>query len=229
MEHLLKEILTQTTADPTFNPLVVEYSGQTLFTHQQIFDQFAYNYSSYTVIVSSVYQPTVAFFVNLWQAYVNETAAQLSRELAAMAAEYDPVSNYDMTERSIDGRKQGKQTDTTTPTGGTHTVTQLKRAGLNSTGDGANADKTETDVTPLQGSKTETERTYTNDQTATIDNETVSGNDVNEHLLRRSGNIGVTTASQMITDDVRMRQTISLLRDYVHAFVVRYCFSVGGD
>lgn len=228
MENLLKEILTQTTADPTFTPLEVKLGTETLYTHSQIFDQFAYNYSSYTLVVSSVYQPTIAFFVNLWHSYVDETAAQLQRQLEAMAAEYDPISNYDLTERSADARSQGKQTDTMTPSGGTQTVNDLKKSGLGSTYPGADSDQSTVTVTPLAGTKTETERTFTHDQTATVGSDTLSGNDVNEHILRRFGNVGVTQNAQMITNEIELRK-ISLLRNYVHSFVCRYCFAIGGE
>ena len=226
LETVLIDILNQHTQDPTFNPLAVTYEGTELFDHKSIFDQFAYNYSSYTVLVSTIYQPTVAFFVNLWNAYVNETAGQLARQLAAMAAEYDPISNYDLTEKYADSKKEGKKTDTTTPTGGTHTETSVKRFGIEST-TGENSDKTITESTPMQGTKSELEKTFVNDQTATIDSTTLTGNEVNEHFIRRFGNVGVTQNSQMITAEVEMRR-ISLLRDYVREFVCRYCFSVGG-
>lgn len=226
LEEILTDILNQHTQDPSFVPLAVDLDGVVLFKHEDIFNQFAYNYSSYSGVVSSIYRPTTAFFCNLWAAYVKETAGQLARQLEAMAAEYDPISNYDLTEKYADSKKEGKKTDTTTPTGGTHTETTVKRFGIEST-TGENSDKTITESTPMQGTKSELEKTFVNDQTATIDSTTLTGNEVNEHFIRRFGNVGVTQNSQMITAEVEMRK-ISLLRDYVREFVCRYCFSVGG-
>lgn len=216
------------TDDNTFTPFEVKYNGQTLFTNHDVFDIFAYTYSSYKCIVSTVYQATTAFFLNLWTAYTNETTPQLYRQLQAMSAEYNPINNYDMTERAADARKIGKTTDTVTPSGGTETETENKVFGLNSGATGEDSDTHKTTVKPLQGTKTETEHTATNDQTATVDNDTVTGNDVTEHILTRSGNIGVTTSAQMVTQEYELRK-ISILKDYVRMFAARYLFSIGGD
>lgn len=228
LKEVLKQILTDHTADPTFNPLEVVYEGDTLFEHSQIFDQFAFNYSAYSVTVSEIYQPTVAFFVNLWTAYVNETAAQLQRQLEAMAAEYDPISNYDLTEHAADGEKLDKETETSTPTGGTQTVSNAKLAGLNSVGEGAQRDNDVTTVTPLAGSKTELERQPANTLTGSFEDQTLTGHRITEHFLKRSGNIGVTSNVQLVTGEIELRK-MSILRMYVKEFIDRYCFVVWGD
>ena len=228
LKEVLEQILNDHTLDPTFTPLEVVYSGNTLFSHDSIFNQLAYNYSTYSVTVSEIYQPTVAFFVNLWQSYVDETAGQLKRQLEAMAAEYDPISNYDMTEHAADGEKLDKETETSTPTGGTQTVSNLKTAGLNSTGDGAQRDNDVTTVTPLEGSKTELEKQPANTMTGSFDNVTLTGHRITEHYLKRSGNIGVTTNAQLLQQEIEVRK-ISLLKMYVKEFIDRYCFVVWGD
>lgn len=228
LKEVLKQILTDHTADPTFTPLEVVYQGNTLYEHSQIFDQFAYNYSAYSVTVSDIYQPTTAFFCNLWLSYVNETAAQLKRQMDAMAAEYDPISNYDLTEHAADGEKLDKETETSTPTGGTQTVSNAKLAGLNSTGEGAQRDNDVTTVTPLAGSKTELERQPANTLTGSFEDQTLTGHRITEHYLKRSGNIGVTTNAQMLQQEIEVRK-LSLLRMYVNDFVQRYCFLVWGD
>lgn len=43
-----------------------------------------------------------------------------------------------------------------------------------------------------------------------------------QHLLTRSGNIGVTTSAQMITGELEMRR-INLLQEYVKGFVSMFC------
>lgn len=228
METLLIDILDHHTLDPEFAPLEVKYNGRLLFSHDDIFAQFAHNYSSYSVIVSTVYRATSAFFVNLWGSYVRETAAQLQRQLNAMTAEYNPINNYDLTEHYADCTKRATHTDTTTPTGGTRTESTIKKSGLGSIGDGENSDHTESTITPLENTKTETQHTYQNDQTATVDETTLTGGEVRQHVLRKYGNVGVTQNSQMITAEMELRR-ISILRDYVREFVCRYCFSVGGS
>lgn len=220
--------MTEILSNPELHVLAVSYNSETLYTHQQIFDQFAYNYSSYSVTVSEIYRPSTAFFVNLWSAYVDETAAQLYRQLQAMQAEYDPISNYDLHERALDGRKIDKETETSTPTGGTQTVTDSKLAGLNSTGEGAQKDHDTVTVTPLEGSKTETERQPANTMQATLGSDTLSGHEITEHILQRSGNIGTVTAGKMVTEEYELRK-ISVLRSYVKEFVNRYCYTIGGE
>lgn len=208
--------------------LTVDYDNTVLFSHSDIFDVFAYNYSSYYVTVSSVYRPSTAFFLNLWHSYVTQTAGNLARALDAMTAEYNPINNYDMIEKSADARKLSKETDTTTPTGGTETENEVKVYGLNSGATGADSDYSKTTSRPLANTKTETVREYDNDKTGTAGGQTVTGHDVNEHILTRSGNIGVTTSAQMITQEITLRR-VNLMKDYVREFVNQYCYSVGGE
>ena len=226
LKEVLQQILTDHTADPTFNPLEVDYSGEKLYDHQDIFDQLAYNYSSWFVCVSEIYQPTTAFFVNLWASYVRETASQLKRQIDAMSAAYDPLLNYDVTEKAADAKKFGDDTNTTTPKGGSHTVQDVKVSGLDSSGFGSDSNHIETDVTPLQGTETETKRVRTGDQTAALDDLTLTGHETAEHALRKYGNIGVQTNAQILQIEIETRR-ISLLKSYVQEFVNRYCYFVG--
>lgn len=227
LETILPEILTRM-QDPEFTPFEVSFDGDTLFTNKDVFDVFAYNYSSYSCIVSSVYQPTTAYFINLWTAYVNETVYMLKRQIDAITAEYNPIDNYNMTEKAADGRKLGKMTDTTTPTGGTHTESTTKQNGLGSAATGEPYAHVETDVTPLTGTKTEVEHTATNDQTGAVGSDTVSGHEVTEHVMTRSGNIGVTTNATMVTQEYELRK-INVLKDYVKQFAAQHLYSIGGD
>ena len=142
-----------------------------------------------------------------------------------MKAEYDPISNYDMTEQAADGRKLSKRTDTTTPTGGTES--KVYRYGLGSDADGSLYSKEES--LPKAGAKTELTESYDNNQSMTFDGSTLTGyHDAAEHYLKRSGNIGVTTSAQMIEGELQLRMH-DLLREYIKEFIDRYCFCVGGD
>ena len=200
----------------------VTVDGQTitLYTSNQVFYELANNYDTYKVCISDIFAPTTAAFVNLYNDYRENTKMQLYRAWAALQAEYDPISNYDMTETGADGRKL--DSDTVTPTGGTKTKTY--RAGLNSTGDGVQADFVE--VTPKDGAQTQT--THGNTKTADFDGTTHSGSyEAKEHFIKRSGNIGVTTAAQMIQGELDIRAR-DLLREWVKEFIDRYCYMVGG-
>lgn len=52
--------------------------------------------------------------------------------------------------------------------------------------------------------------------------------DGTEHFLTRSGNIGVTTNMQMLTQELEGRRT-NLLKEWVHMFIMEYCTYVGSD
>lgn len=200
--------------------VIVDGQTVTIFTSDQVFYELANNYDTYVVCISEIFAPTTAAFINLYSDYRANTKNQLYRAFAALNAEYNPVNNYDMIETSADGKKLDKTT--VTPTGGTETKTY--RAGLNSTGDGVQADFME--MYPKDGAKTETE--HGNTESMSFDGTTLSGyHEANEHFLKRSGNIGVTEASAMVTHELELRKR-DLLREWVKEFIDRYCYTIGG-
>lgn len=203
----------------------VKHDQETIFTSDQIFYEFADNYTEF-ILSCGLFTPSAAAFIAIWRRYVTNTVDQLYRMWSALREEYDPITNYDMLEIGADGKRLSKETDTITPHGGTQSETTLDRYGVNSGTDGAPADKTTTKVQPIPGTqtKTETEREYLNNQSMDFDGETKTGyHDAAEHYLKRTGNIGVQTAADMLLreQDVRL---IDLLHDYVKRFVDRYCF-----
>ena len=204
----------------------VAYNNETIFTSDSVFYELC-KYTDYLIGVSEIFTPSTAHFITLYSDYRANVKAQLYREWQALNANYDPVSNYDMTESSHDGRKLSKETVTATPTGGTQT--EINRFGIDSGADGAPYDKTT--VTPLEGTKTETEKEYTSDKTITDnDGNTLSGyHEANDHYLKRKGNIGTTLASDMVSAEAELREKYNdLLLRYVKGFIDRYCFYVGG-
>lgn len=206
-------------------PMKVEVHGVTIFTTEQVFNEFADNYDTYVCRISDLYQPTTAAFAALYIRYRDNTKEQLYRAYQAITAQYDPVSNYDMTEQSADGKKLS--TETVTPYGGTETKTTTNRTGMNSTDPGVLADTVTTDMTPKTGAKTET--SFANDKSVDFDGTTHTGyHEGSEHFLKRSGNIGVTESSTMVGHEMDLRKR-DLLREWVKQFIDRYCYSVGGD
>lgn len=200
-------------------------TGDTVYTALQTLSEMDH-YSSWEVTVPVNTAATVAYYVALWVQYRMNTQDQLLRAVDAVTVNYDPISNYDMTESAADGRKYSKETDTTTPTGGTET--KSFSYGINSGTDGAEDGRTRTE--PLAGTKTETTRDYANDESMNFDGSTLTGyHDAAEHYLQRHGNIGVTSNVQLVTGEVEMRLKTDLLRDYVKEFFARYGFCVGGD
>ena len=200
-------------------------TGDTVYTSLQVLGEMDH-YSSWDVVVPVNTQATVAYYAALWTQYRQNTEDQLLRAVDAVTADYDPLSNYDMKESGADGKRLSKETDTTTPTGGTKTTTY--KYGINSGADGAEDGRAET--VPIDGAKTELTREYQNNQSMTYDGSTLTGyHDANEHYMQRHGNIGVTTNVQLISGEVEMRLKTDLLRDYIKEFFARYGFCVGGD
>ena len=115
---------------------------------------------------------------------------RLKKLYAAMSAEYDPISNYDMTETSSDTTMHsGSDTTTTKPAEFTQTTTD-KASGLDSTGDGAETNWSETEL--QQGThEGESKLTHGHREEA-------------RHTLTRRGNIGVTTSQQMQLSSIEL-------------------------
>lgn len=207
--------------------LEVEYNNETIFTSDSVFYELC-KYTDYKIGVSEIFTASTAHFITLYNDYRANVKAQLYREWKALQAEYDPVSNYDMTESAHDGKKLSKQTDTATPFGGTETT--INRYGIDSGDNGEPYDKTT--IKPLADTKTETTKEYTGDKSI-IDNEgnTLSGyHETNDHFLQRKGNIGTTLASDMVEAEAALREKYNdLLLRYVKEFINRYCFYVGGE
>lgn len=206
--------------------LEVEYNNETIFSSDSIFYELC-KYTDYQIGVSEIFSASTAHFITLYNDYRANVKAQLYREWTALKAEYDPVSNYDMTESAHDGRKLSKQTDKATPHGGTETT--INRYGIDSDADGEPYDKTT--VKPLANTDTTTTKEYTSDKSI-VDNEgnALTGyHETNDHYLQRKGNIGTTLASDMVEAEAALREKYNdLLLRYVKGFIDRYCFYVGG-
>lgn len=225
MQKVLEYIQTQGLENVN---LKVEWDGETLYTTAQIFNEFAFNYSTYKIPLCTIFPNTAGYFVQLWQEYVRNTVYNLYRTLDAMAKEYDPIANYDMTESGADGKRLSKETAKTTPKGGTETETNVNRYGVDSGTYGQPFDKSTVTVKPLANTETETTREYNNDQGISFDGTSYSGyHEGNEHFLKRSGNVGVTTNAQLLTGEIEVRKH-DILREYVKTFIDRYAYCVGG-
>lgn len=202
----------------------------TMFTGQQVIEELD-RYTDWLITVGNGRTADLGWFLGIWAHYKDTTEYNLSRLWSGMQEQYNPINNYDMIEIGADGRKNDKSTDTVTPYGGTHTESKTYRAGINSTGDGADYDKIETDITPVAGdtTKTETEHTYDNTMSLDFDGTTKTGyHEGSEHYLKRSGNIGVKTSSETLVDEYRLRAFLNVLAEYIKGFMDQYGFCIGG-
>ena len=141
-------------------------------------------------------------------------------------ANYDPISNYDMIEQAADGKRLDSGTSTTTPSGTSTNTNSLYRTGINSSGDGVLTDKTVNEQT-YTDAQTETAIEPDNTQTMDFDGQTKTGyHEANEHYMKRSGNIGVTTTQQMAESEIELRKH-DLLLEFVTRFIERHCYYAG--
>lgn len=111
------------------------------------------------------------------------------KEWDTLFFDYNPISNYDMTETGTDTRERDATTHNTGTVGNVATQTDESGVyGFNSSSSVAS------DTGSTSGSNTRTD----NLTATTDDDETI------EHTLTRSGNIGVTTSQQMIESERKL-------------------------
>ena len=203
----------------------IEIDGVTLYESAEVLLLMIDRYSDYIYSVSDIFASTAgSYLAAQWAQYVNRMGANLQRAYNALYSDYNPISNYDMTEQGADGKKIDKTTVETTPTGTTTNTSELSRAGLDSSVP-VLSDKTET-TTSFDDAKTTTTDTPDNTQTVSFGDDTIAGHEVTEHRLSRSGNIGVTTSQQMIQSEIELRRT-DLLSEFVGAFARQVFYYVG--
>lgn len=217
--------ILKTAFDAESTDFAISIDGEDLYTSAEVLIMMINRYSDYIYSVSDIFASSAGnHFVNEWKLYVSRMGENLLRAYQALYAEYDPISNYDMTEQGADGKKIDKTTVETTPTGTTTNTSELSRAGLDSSTP-VLSDKTET-TTSFDEAKTTTTDTPDNTLTAAFGDDTLTGHEVTEHRLSRSGNIGVTTSQQMIGSELELRRT-DLLGEFVTGFAKQTLYYVG--
>ena len=183
-----------------------------------------------------------ASYTKLAKIIVTKYIAGWNKAYDAITAEYNPIHNYDMTEEGSDTlTKTGTEThggsDTLTKTGteshsGSDTLTKSGSEksetdgdhdiyGFNSSG-ASHADKTSTDTTLSFTNRQDAHAlsdtlSFTNRQDAHTLSDTLSftnRQDANAHSLTRSGNIGVTTSAQMVSQELELRRESFINRVY---------------
>lgn len=164
-----------------------------------------------------------AFIFSEWNEFIARNGENLKRMIDALYAEYNPIENYNMREQGATGTKQDAHR--TTPHGEITVETTPFATGINSTGDGAQTGKTTT-TTRYTNADSETEYDNTKTIKNNDDNEETGYHKGEQHYLKRSGNIGVTTSAQMITQELELR-VVDLIADFVKRFFDQYCYFVG--
>lgn len=213
MKKLLLNDALEIMYDAEYN-FAITVDGVQLYTAPDVYAEMC-RYATFTYISVDA---TVGGFSDRWAAWIRQQGGDLKRAYDALRAQYNPIENYDMTETQAEGVKRDSDTDTVTPSGTTTNTTTADRWGYDSR-DGVPVDSA-TSVQSYQGYHVDTEKTH--DNTLSGEDLTGSYNEVREHTLSRSGNIGVTTAQQMITAELELRQQ-DLLAQFVSRFVEKWC------
>ena len=211
--------------DNEVTDLDITVGGVTLFTSEQVFTEFRANYCSFYFTTASF--PFSDTLKSLWKHYIATTGAQLKREYDALTAMYDPLTNYDMEEIGLDGKRLDGNSKTWTPSGSTTTQVDKKKYGLESvSGNMSDSDTTTTSYNLRSDTDAETP---SNTVSGDYDGVTKTGyHEANEHYFKRSGNIGVQTASDMIKKEIEIRQ-VNMLHDYIAIFINTYCWYAGNE
>lgn len=158
-----------------------------------------------------------------WRQYILTRQEDIQRLYDAWYADYNPISNYDMSEEEHKGNKLDKSTTTATPTGSTSTTDTIKRAGFNAALPQV-TDETTSEITYNNYSQT-TESTF--DRTLSSDDLGAGYHALDDRMLTRSGNIGVTTTQQMMEQEWAVRSRV-LLYSVIENFVSEWCYCVRG-
>ena len=110
-----------------------------------------------------------------------------AKEYATFSLEYDPISNYDMTEQMSNDITTHQYGHTNTMTDNKDETIETEKAGFNSS-----------EYTPV-------DKVSTKGNAGTVANvESGTNTDTRNYKLTRKGNVGVTTSQQMIESDRKL-------------------------
>lgn len=240
--------MTQTPTTP-YNPKITDGDGNTLYDGFTVIHIMELWYDWFVEIRPWNHDEPYQLFLGLWDHYQVAHKEDFLRLYSTTYGAYDPLSNYDMLEQSLDGRKLDDITDTTTPHGKTTTTAEIQgtsndtttmyKTGLGSGGTDTKTDKIETvntptnrktvtDITYDTGTDTERKTVHTNNQSGNFDGSTLSGyHEVSEHYIKRKGNIGVQSAQDLIQKETDIRKDMILVQ-YIKQFFQLYGYFTRG-
>ena len=227
MPYISEQIPLLTTAQKNTFALTVD--NTTIKSADDVLNYFLYTYE---------YWKTPTPIETAWAVYQSMHHADFEKAYEAWTADYNPLHNYDGTEKVIDVRKEGKTTVTNSPDSTHNSVTTeaTEDAQTVTENDVTTYDSqtprldNKSTVTPSGGTVTtydykttaENERT---DTSITVDGETISGHDISYHKLEKGGNLGLTTSEQLILQEISLRLE-PLIKMYLDTFIKEYAYCV---
>lgn len=230
----LETILAQIADNPDITKLFNLYDGvNVIYSSTEVLNTLS-QYSEFYVDFD---------FANIFGHYISTHWTNYLKAYKAMDLDYNPIHNYDSTEKIVETAENGKITTTNTPnnTVTNDTPAETKTENYTTTNDNATTGRLENYTLNTVGSDnryTTTTTTTGNDTTVInhdnvtvnfdIDNKTTfTGDVVNTHTLTRVGNIGVTTTQQMLDSEINLRRKC-ILDLFIDSFAQIYLF-IGGD
>lgn len=135
---------------------------------------------------------------------------------SAFTKEYNALENYDRTEESYSGTKRDNATENKSNTLGTSQTINYK------TTQDSNEQQTARTTTDSRTDSENNTTEYSNNSKINFDgNETEGFNEVQKNENRTHGNIGVTTAPQMLTQELQLR-----LKNLYYRIIDSICYEL---
>ena len=184
-----------------------------------------------------VLYPNPEAFMNFVGIWAKSRANAWQRVYSALTAEYSAIENYDRYEDGSD-TSHGNSTDNTTDTrqGSTtvkssdsitfnegNRVTSEKVTGFNSN---SFADKSKTETTHSTDTTNGTNVSLTEAENKNTIGRTTEDDRTNSRTSHIHGNIGVTTAQKMITEEIELRTKNDITHFIVEDFKRNFCLLV---
>lgn len=214
-----------------YNEYAVTVDGVVIFEGSRIYNELK-NYDTYSILHSEGTDPEIIFGI-MWRQHILEHGKQYARLVAAFEKEYNPLNNYEMYESEYTGQKYDTHTNTTAQAGGI-TSDHYENA-MDDTGTPGNHKSR--DIQTADNQTSTTTQTAAHDKTFTFDRVTPDGytpetaggfSAGTEHKITRAGNLGVTTAADMLKKEHDLRGAVAFCGDFVAAFITKYCVLVEG-
>ena len=239
-----------------YNPKIIDTDGTTtLYDGFTVIHVMELWYDWYVEMRQWQNDEPYQIFYGLWTHYCNTHLPDFLRMYHTAYGDYDPLSNYDMTEQSFEGRILDKTKDTTTPSGTTTNTTtttgkltdtlNMYKTGLGSGGIPTLVDKSEsvstsgdvgdtnqravTSVLSHNQAKTEVQNTPDNTKSFTYDGDTLTGyHEIYDRRHKRKGNIGVMAGQDLVMKEEEVRNKYNWLVLFVKQFFQLYGYYTGG-
>ena len=159
-----------------------------------------------------------------------------ARAFEAMAAEYDPLNNFNITETRATMENHGKTTDTRKTDANHNTVTASALAGTKSetytTTDDSTTPRLDTRDTSEGGTATTDDLWTTNEKerantSLTLDGFEYEAHDVHAERITNQGDTGNVTAQSMIEEERKLRLN-PVQKNFLDLFIIENACYIGG-